>query len=207
MSNLRQTLIEHVTDNLSEHVLSIWINPNHEKYREQHRQAIHDMIKHSYAYAGGYGDLGSGSPEESKAIHDDISKSMIKATVRNGNVNSVNLYRDQHGRKSIAAATIGKNPDVTRDEKHSAIKDYIKNKEEDISQKKRNAWGEVSNKALDMANKLNAPKISNDHAEELTGKKIVSKDSDGVTYKRQIGNNLHDKVAVGYPKLPNIRHV
>jgi len=190
---------------LAEHVLSIGLNPDHEKFREKYRDQMHDMIKHSYAYAGGYGDLGSGSKEESDAIHADISNSVIKATRRGDKISSVNLYRKHHGLKSIASATIGKNPDVTPEEKTGAVKDYMKNKDEDNKQKR--SWGEVSSKALAIATKLNIPKISNKHAEELTGKEILSKDADGVSYKRHIGKNIHTKVAVGHPKLPNIQHM
>lgn len=192
-------------DYLEEHVLSIGLNPDHEQHREKYRDQIHDMIKNSYAYAGGYGDLGSGSKAESDAIHKDISNSVIKATKRGDKITSVNFYRKQHGLKSIASATLGKNPDVTPEEKKAAVKDYMKNKEEDNAQKR--AWGEVSSAALSVANKLGVPKISNDHAEELTGKHIISKNKDGVSYTRQIGNNEHEKVAVGHPKLKNIKHV
>ena len=40
---------------LTEKVLSIGLNPNHEKYREHHRGEMHDMIRKSYSKIGGYG--------------------------------------------------------------------------------------------------------------------------------------------------------
>lgn len=134
----------------AEHVLSIGMNPNHEKYREQHRQQIHDIIHNSYKSIDGYGGLGSGSKAESDAIHHDISHSMIKATKRGNEITAVNLYKDKFGRKSIASGTNG-----TPEGK----KDYMKTKTEDHTQKR--AWGEVSDKAEHIGKKIGNPVIPN----------------------------------------------
>lgn len=63
---------------LGERILSIGFKPEHEEYREKHRQEIHDILRKSYSHPdiGGYGGIKSGSKEESDAIHNDISKTI-----------------------------------------------------------------------------------------------------------------------------------
>lgn len=179
-------------DYLEEHVLSIGLNPEHDHFRETHRQEIHDILRNSYKSIGGYGALGSGSEEESKSIHDDITKSIIKATKRDGKITTVNLYRDQYGRKSIASGTDGT---------PQGKSDFKKNKTEDNTQKR--SWGETSGAAEHIANKLGVPKIPADTAEKIINKPILSKDSDGYHYDRLIGGEKHTKIAFGHPKFKN----
>lgn len=173
---------------LDEKVLSIGLNPAHEKHREVHRQEIHDMIHKSYKDIGGYSGHASGSPEESHAIHKDISTSMIKATKRGDKITAVNLYRPQHGRKSIASAT---------DTSHEGKVDWKKNKEEDIKQKR--SWGEVSGKPEHILKKMGAPVVPNKDVARLTGKDVTP-DPNGEHYTRKIGGQLHRKIALGFPK-------
>jgi len=51
---------------MTEHVLSIGLNPEHEKYREQYRNDIHDILRNSYSGIGGYSGISSVSEDESK---------------------------------------------------------------------------------------------------------------------------------------------
>ena len=174
---------------LNEKVLSIGFKAEHEKFREKHRQEIHDMIHKAYASEDGYSGHVSGSAEESKAIHDDISKSNIKAVKRDGKISAVNLYRDQHGRKSIASATNG-----TEQGKN----DWKKIKSEDHTQKR--AWGETSHKVLHMQNKMGVPKIPSSRAKELLGKDVTPTSGDEYEYSRKIGKDIRQKTMMGHPK-------
>ena len=176
------------SDFLVERVLSIGLNDDHEKHREKHRDEIHDMIHKAYQPIGGYGGHESGSEKESKAIHDDISASVIKATKRDGKISAVNLYKKQHGRKSIASATDGT---------EQGKKDFIKTKLEDHEQKR--AWGEVSGKVAHLHSKIGTPDIPSSRAKELLGKDVKPHD-DGVQYDRAIGGHMHTKKMVGHPK-------
>ena len=171
-----------------EKVLSIGIYPTHEHFREIHRKEIHDMIHKSYKDIGGYGGHESGSKEESDAIHHDINHSLIKATKRNGKISSVNLYKKQHGRKSIASATDGTD---------QGKKDFKKNKLEDHEQKR--AWGEVSGAPEHIQKKMGAPVIPVHKMEKLTGKKLEPVGDTG-HYKRKIGGHEHVKIGMGHPK-------
>lgn len=173
---------------ISEKVLSIGLNPDHEQHREKHRSEIHGLLHHAYKDIGGYGGAKSGSKEEHDKIHDDISHSVIKATKRMGKITAVNLYRKQHGRKSIGAATDGT---------AQGKMDYKKNKLEDHEQKR--AWGEVSGAPEHIAHKMGVPTVDAKHAERLTGKKVTP-DADGKHYTRAIGGHEHRKVIVGHPK-------
>ena len=184
-------MLKFSTFNLNERVISPGINPEHEKYRVQHRDEIHDLIHKSYSKIGGYGGLGSGSKEESKAIHSDISNSLIKATKRGGKISAVALYKKQHGRKSIAAATNGT---------EQGKKDLIKTKLEDHEQKR--AWGEVSGAPEHIQRKMGVPVIPSHRAKELLGKE-VEHEPGGERYKRSIGGHMHSKVIMGHPKSDN----
>lgn len=177
------------TQYLEEKVLSIGLNPEHEKHREKHREEIHHLITKSYAAEDGYGGHASGSKEESDAIHHDITHSKIKAIKRDGKITAVNLYKDQHGRKSIASGTNGT---------EQGKKDWKKIKQEDHEQKR--AWGEVSHKVQHIQTKMGVPKIPSSKAKELLGKDVIPTQGDEHEYTRKIGSAMHKKVMMGHPK-------
>lgn len=174
---------------LQEHVLSIGINPDHEKYREQYRNQIHDIIRNSYQTIGGYKGIQSGTQEESDAIHNDISKSMVKLVIRNGKVTAVNLYSPKFGRKSIASATDGT---------QQGKKDFLKNKLEDHTQER--AWGEVSGAVEHISKKLGIPNVPANQAADLLGKDVDIDPNSEYHYNRKIGNKVYTKTIVGHPK-------
>lgn len=181
--------MQNFKDFLVEHILNIGLNPKHEKFREQHREEIHDLIRNSYVQSGGYSGNKSGSTEESKAIHHDISNSIIKATKRNGKISSVNLYKKQFGRKSIASATDGTEQGKI---------DFKKTKLEDHEQKR--AWGEVSGAVEHISRKMGIPGVPANKAEGLLGKFVDKDAEDEYHYTRKIGNDTHRKMIVGHPK-------
>lgn len=137
---------------LDEHVLSIGLNPKHEKYREHHRQEIHDMLRKSYEPVGGYCGHKSGTKEESDAIHADISNPhhIIKATRRNGKITAVHMYKKKHGRKAIGVATNGT---------EQGKKDVRKNFADDHKMKR--AWGEFSGTPEHLQRKMGSPIVPN----------------------------------------------
>jgi len=177
---------------LLERILSIGLNDKHEGEREKHRVEIHHMLQKAYSHPdiGGYGGNESGSKKESDAIHHDISHSVIKATKRDGKITAVNLYKKQHGRKSIASAT---------DNSEQGKKDWKKTKLEDHEQKR--AWGEVSGKAEHLQKKMGIPVIPANKVGSLLGKDIKIH-GDGEHYSRDIGGKEHTKVVMGHPKKP-----
>lgn len=177
---------------LQEKVLSIGFNPKHEKFREQHRQQIHDIIQNSYKQVdGGYGGLGSGTKEESEQIHKDISNLNIKAVKRGDKITAVNLYKDQFGRKSVATGHNGT---------EQGKSDWKQVASEDIKQKDRNVWGEVSGGSERAKKKLGAEEIPYEKVPELTGKE-TKRVGDTNRYVRMIGGEPHEKVAIGNPKI------
>lgn len=174
---------------LSERVLSIGLNPAHEKYREKHRGEIHDLLRHSYSKLGGYSGHAPGSKEESDEIHKDISNSAMKAVRRNGKISSVHLYKLKHGRKAIGLGTNGTDQGKT---------DAKKTFQDDHKQKR--AWGEYSGAPEHIQRKMGVPVVHNKHAKNLTGKD-VELDPNGEHYKRKIGQGVHTKVVMGHPKF------
>ena len=184
-----QTFKEYLEENnLIEKVLSIGLNPAHEKHRETHRKEIHNIIHQSYKKVGGFKSHKSGSAAESKAIHHAITHSDIKAVKRGDHISTVNLYKKSHGRKSVASGTDGT---------EQGKKDFVKNKSEDHTQKR--AWGEVSGAAAHINKKVGAPDIPAKHTKKLLGKD-VKHHSDGIHYDRKIGPEVHTKKMMGHPK-------
>jgi hypothetical protein len=175
---------------LEEKVLNPGFNPDHDKYREQYRNQIHDAIRHSYAPIGGYLSLGSGTKEESDAIHADISNPdhAMKLTKRGDTITSIALYRKFKGRKSIVSATNGS---------EQGKKDLRKTMEDDHHHKR--AWSEASGAVARLREKIGFPKIPASKAAELTGKSdIIPKNE--YTYTRNIAGHPHEKTLYGYPK-------
>ena len=177
-------------EKLDERVISPGIKPEHEPFREKHRQEIHDMIQKAYSHPdiGGYGGLKSGSKEESESIHHDISHSLIKAVKRDGKITAVNMYKKQHGRKSIAVGTDGTT---------QGKKDLLKSKLEDHEHKR--AWGEVSGAPEHISRKMGVPVIAAARAKELLNKEVTPH-ADAEHYDRKIGGEIHTKVMMGHPK-------
>jgi hypothetical protein len=180
--------MEKFKDFIIERVISIGLHPDQESHREKHREEIHDILHKSYSGIGGYSGHKSGSKEESDAIHHDITHSVIKATKRNGKISSVNLYKKQHGRKSIASGTDGT---------EQGKADWKKTKLEDHEQKR--AWGEVSGAAKHLQTKMGVPVIPANKAGKLLNKHVIPH-KDGESYDRSIGGHMHTKTMMGHPK-------
>jgi hypothetical protein len=179
---------------LQEKVLSIGFNPKHEKFREQHRDQIHDLLQNAYKQVdGGYGGLGSGSKEESEAIHRDISDHNIKVIKRGDKITAVNIYKDQFGRKSIATG---------HDGTEQGKSDWKQIASEDIEQEERNAWGEASGGAKRAREKLGSKQVPFADAEKLLRGKKITQVGDTNNYIRNIGGKPHEKVILGNPKIP-----
>lgn len=174
---------------ITEKVLSIGINPEHEDFREKHRQEIHDMLHNSYSTIGGYAGLESGSKEESEAIHHDITNGLIKATKRNGKLTAVSIYKKSHGRKLIAAGSDGTK---------QGSADFKKTNLEDNTQKR--AWAEVSGAVEKISRNQGHPEVSSDRAEKLLPGKKVTKEKGTNYYTRDIGGKPHRKIMLGHPK-------
>lgn len=124
-------------------------------------------------------------------IPDLISKTnMWKLVVRSGKVTAVNLYRDLHGRKSIAACSDG-TPEGRQD--YNLIKDA------DI--KYERSWAEVSGAPEIIMKRAGMKPVPAKFAAILTGKEILEYNPDGYHYSRLISGHLHEKVIYGSIKL------
>lgn len=177
---------------LNEHIVSIGLDPKQEHTREKHRSEIHDLLHKAYSHPsiGGYGGLKSGSKEESDSIHHDITHSIIKASKRDGKITAVNLYKNHHGRKMIAAGSDGS---------ERGKEDWKKLSSEDHHQKR--AWGEVSGAVEKIMTKIGSPKIDSKHAKKILNKDVKPVENDPHKYVRKIGHNDHEKTIMGHPKI------
>lgn len=155
--------------------------------REKHRNDIHALLKNSYSSIGGYKGLGSGSDAESGAIHNDISKSMIKAVRKSGKLVAAKLYKDKYGRKGIASGHDG--TDVGK----TAVKKMMS---DDIAHQR--SWSELSGAPEAISRKMGSPEIPVEKMRTLLGKKL--KPTTGSSYTRKIAGTDMKKTGFGFPK-------
>lgn len=164
---------------LLEHYVNLHDTADKRKYLDE----IWEILQRSYAKIGGY--QGAASAEE-MLTHPGIWK-----LVRRGNeITAIGIYRDQMGRKSIAAGTNGTK---------QGLRDLLALKKEDMNM--RRAWAEVSDRMEKMMLDLGARKIPNKYAEALVKKPILSLNDDGYHYTRLIGGKPHEKLIVGFTSV------
>ena len=164
---------------LFEHVVNLHTTEDKEKYID----AVWDMLQAAYAGIGGF---------KSATSKEDLiqNTSIWKLVRRGGKLVSVGIYRDLHGRKSIAIATDGT---------MQGKKDIMKLKDDDL--KLQRAWCECSGAAEALMKRAKAVPLDNKLAAKLTGKEIIGYDVDGVHYTRLIQGEPHVKVIYGFPQI------
>lgn len=140
---------------------------------------IWDILTKSYEPIGGF--------KSAKSKEDLIAKTgLAKLVKRGGKIVAVKIYKDELGRKSIAAGTDGS---------MQGKEGLIKMSEEDI--KMNRAWGEYSGAMEHIMLKKGGVPIPNTMASALLGKPIESLDDDGYHYTREIQGELHKKIMIG----------
>lgn len=169
-----------INELLTERVHNAFNASSKVKYAPQ----VWDILQSSYSkLPGGFGTASS--------IEELIDKSGLwKIVVRDGNVTAVNIYKDMHGRKSIASGTDGS---------PQGKKDFMMLKDADIKFKR--AWAEVSGAPERILSKLGAKPIPSKFAPLLTGKEILDYNDDGFHYTRLIAGEPHEKVIYGVVNL------
>lgn len=164
---------------LSERVVNLF-DPNG---KMQYADQVWDLLQRSYKKAGGF--------HSAVDIPELIEKTNLwKLVVRNGQVTAANLYKDLHGRKSIAAGTNGTPQGKI---------DYTMLKMADM--KYRRAWAEVSGAPEHLAAKSGMRPLPAKFASTLTGKDIIEFNPDGYHYTRMIQDEPHEKVIYGSIEL------
>lgn len=141
---------------------------------------IWDIMQESYKYLEG--GFATASSKE-----DLIAKtSMAKLVRKNNKIVAVKLYKDQHGKKSIASGSDG-----TKEGKIAIMQMF----KDDV--KTNRSWAEVSGKAESVYLKLGAQPIPNIFVEKILGKKLESLDPDGYHYEREINGKIFKKILIG----------
>jgi len=175
--------------------------PHHGELKRKHVDAVWDMLQHSYAKIGGIHGSGFSSKE------DMIAKiPMWKIGKTGGRVNSVVLYKDKEGRKSVAAGTDG----TVEGKKRMA---------EIMTHDMHRSYGEKSGPALAFMKKHTPPGFVQQYAIPYEHVKKISKalgdevrrppeDDPEILkhpelkdhfYQRQIGGQWHTKAMFGAP--------
>lgn len=143
---------------------------------------IWDIMQKSYAPIGGF--LTASSKE------DLINKTgMAKLVRKDGKIIAAKIYKDDKGKKSIAAGTDG-----SREGKAWLIKMF----QEDI--KFERAWGEFSGAAEHIMLKQGGVPIPNELVQQILNKPILSLNPDGFHYTREIMGEPHEKILIGSVK-------
>lgn len=163
-------------DLLVERYINLHSSTDIEKYIDD----IWDIMQESYKDIGGFATAGSKEELVSKV-------GFAKLVRRNGRIVAASLYKDQYGRKAIAGGSDGTTQGVA---------DLKKILYDDM--KHQRAWAESSGAVEYLLTKYGGVPVSNEYAEELLGKKILSKDPDGYHYTREIGGKPYKKVIIGY---------
>jgi hypothetical protein len=169
-----------INDILLERVYNAFTSTDKMKYADQ----VWAVLQQAYSkLRGGFGTASS--------LEELIEKSGLwKVVVRDGKVSAVNIYKDQHGRKSIASGTDGT---------PQGKKDFMMIKNEDV--KFNRAWVEVSDAPEKILARMGAKPIPSKFAGPLTGKEILDYNSDGYHYTRLIAGDPHEKIIYGIVNL------
>lgn len=169
----------HINEFLIERVVNLFKPDDQMKYADQ----VWALLQSSYEKAGGF--------HSADDIPDLLQKTnMWKLVVRDGKVTAANLYRDLHGRKSIAAGTDGT---------LQGKRDYTMIKDADIQFER--AWGEVSGAPEKIMARAGLKPVPAKFAALLTGKEIIEFNSDGYHYTRLISGHPHEKIIYGTVRL------
>jgi len=160
-----------------------YINLHTPEEKAKHVDKVWDMLHKSYEKIGGFKSAGS----KEELIKDS---SIWKLYKKNGQIRTAAIYKDKHGRKSIAKATDG-----TQYGKDGVYKITG----EDM--KRKRAWAEVSGAMEHIALKMGGKYVDNKHASKLTGKEILHHHDNGVHYDRMIAGHKHTKAIVGFYHL------
>lgn len=161
-----------------QHIISeSFINAFTPEEKEKYGKEVWDILQKSYASIGGF--------HSANNIEELIRDSYLwKMNRKNGKIVAVRIYKDKHGRKSIAAGTDGS---------EEGKKALFMTMRDDV--KLGRSWGEVSGKMEGiLIKKFNAQPVPNKYAEKILGKKIMKLNPDGYHYTRLIGGHPHEKV-------------
>ena len=160
------------------------LNLHNESQKLEISGKIWNMLQKSYENVpGGFGTADS--------IEELIAKSALwKVVTRDGEPTAVVIYKDQYGRKTIAAGTNGS---------IQGKKDYKMICDEDKNHNR--SWGEVSGALERVMQKMGAKPIPAKFAQLLTKKEIISYNDDGIHYTRLIAGEPHEKVIYGVVHL------
>ena len=161
---------------ITERVVNAFDNETKKKYGEQ----VWDMLQAAYAPSGGF--LSASSLGELIA-----NSGLWKIVVRDGKPTAVSVYKDSHGRKSIASAS---------DNTLAGKRDYRMIKNADL--KLQRTWAEVSGVPEQMLRRAGAVPIAAKYASLLTGKEILSYNEDGEHYTRLIAGSPIEKIIFGF---------
>lgn len=159
------------------------INAFSDHRKEQYAEEVWNLLQKSYEKIGGF--------KSAASVEELISDSGLwKLVVRSGKVTAVSIYKDKHGRKTIAGGSDG-----TVQGKN----DYFMITKDDI--KLHRSWSEVSGAIEHLMKKYGGTPVESKYAELLTGKKIIDFSSDGYHYTRLIAGRPHEKIIYGVVEL------
>jgi len=151
--------------------------------KRQYVDTVWDLLQLAYKDIGGF----KSAVSKDHLIDDSGLWKLVK---KDNKIVGVSIYKDAHGRKTIAVAS---------DQTPEGKKAVITVNAEDLRMNR--AWCEVSGKVETMFTKLGAKMIPSKYAHVLTKKEILEYDEDGFHYTRLLAGEPKKKVIVGFPKM------
>lgn len=163
--------------------------------KRKYAKEVYDMVVKSYEYIGGLAGCKSYDDFVKQYVDPTDGDSLIwKMIRRTDHISAIKIYSTKRGgRKGIVMATDGT---------EQGKKDASKILDEDYKLKERQAWNEVSGKALGSALNSGALPIPNYCVPELMKDKNKNEfrmRDDGYFYDRIIKGDWHTKLCVGNP--------
>lgn len=164
---------------LTEHFVNLITPAEKAPFKDQ----VWDLLQTAYAGIGGF----KGAKDADELAD---TPGLWKLSRRNGKIVTVAVYKDVHGRKSIASGTDGS---------IEGRRDFHNIKNADLNMKRM--WVEASGAIEHILNKSKAKTIPNKFAGILTGKEILNLNPDGVHYTRLIAGHPYEKIIFGFVQV------
>jgi len=160
-----------------------FVNVTTPQQKAQYADVVWDILQRSYEKIGGF----KGAANAEELVN---TPGLWKLSRRHGEIVSVGIYKDTHGRKAIAFGTDGS---------VEGRRDFHNLKNEDLRYNRM--WVEASGDIERIMAKAGAKPVPAKYASALTNKEILDIEPDGYHYTRLLMGHPHVKIIYGFVNI------